>query len=39
MPETKNRPLKVFLCHASDDTPTVRGLYRQLTAEGLTFVV
>ena len=34
MPETKKRPLKVFLCHASDDKPIVRELYRQLCAEG-----
>lgn len=34
MPEPKNRPLKIFLCHASDDKPTVRDLYRQLCAEG-----
>jgi len=34
MPETKNRQLKVFLCHASDDKPTVRELYHQLCAEG-----
>ncbi len=26
--------LKVFLCHSSNDKPTVRELYRQLTAEG-----
>ncbi|MDI6768327.1 MAG: SUMF1/EgtB/PvdO family nonheme iron enzyme [Anaerolineales bacterium] len=34
MTETKNRPLRVFLCHASDDKPAVRDLYRQLCAEG-----
>jgi hypothetical protein len=34
MPDTKNRPLRVFLCHASDDKPAVRELYRQLSAEG-----
>ena len=34
MPDTKNRPLRVFLCHASDDKPAVRELYRQLCAEG-----
>ena len=26
--------LKVFLCHAKEDKPTVRDLYRQLTSEG-----
>jgi len=34
MPDTKNRSLRVFLCHASDDKPAVRELYRQLCAEG-----
>lgn len=29
-----NRKLNVFLCHAKEDKPTVRELYRQLTAEG-----
>jgi hypothetical protein len=29
-----NRNLNVFLCHAKEDKPTVRELYRQLTAEG-----
>ncbi len=33
MPETK-RKLKVFLCHASEDKPAVRGLYQRLKAEG-----
>ena len=32
MPE--NRLLRVFLCHSSNDKPTVRELYRQLNAEG-----
>ena len=32
MPE--NRLLRVFLCHSSNDKPTVRELYRQLSAEG-----
>ena len=27
------RQLRVFLCHASQDKPAVRDLYRQLTAE------
>jgi len=34
MPDSTTRSLKVFLCHASADKPTVRELYRQLTAEG-----
>ena len=29
-----NRKLNVFLCHAKEDKPTVRELFRQLTAEG-----
>lgn len=29
-----NRPLRVFLCHASNDKPAVRELYRRLTADG-----
>ena len=29
-----DRKLRVFLCHAKEDKPTVRELYRQLTAEG-----
>jgi formylglycine-generating enzyme required for sulfatase activity len=33
MPETK-RPLKVFLCHASQDKPAVRELSQRLFAEG-----
>src|SRR5512142_874106 len=33
-PEEK-RPLKVFLCHASGDKPTVRELYKRLIAEGV----
>lgn len=28
------RPLRVFLCHAKEDKPIVRELYRQLSAEG-----
>jgi hypothetical protein len=28
------RKLKVFLCHSSNDKPTVRELYHQLSAEG-----
>jgi hypothetical protein len=34
MPDIKNRPLRVFLCHAHEDKATVRDLYRQLCAEG-----
>jgi formylglycine-generating enzyme required for sulfatase activity len=30
---TEQRPLKVFLCHASADKPAVRKLYRRLLAE------
>ena len=33
MPETK-RPLKVFLCHASQDKPIVRELYQKFLDEG-----
>jgi formylglycine-generating enzyme required for sulfatase activity len=35
MAESSNRPLRVFLCHASGDKPKVRELYRRLLAEGL----
>ena len=34
MPGLPSRPLRVFLCHAREDKPTVRELYRQLCAEG-----
>jgi formylglycine-generating enzyme required for sulfatase activity len=34
MPDADNRPLKVFLCHASQDKPKVRELYQRLKAEG-----
>jgi len=34
MPESK-RPLKVFLCHASQDKPAVRELYRRLVHDGV----
>jgi len=34
MPETQNHPLKVFLCHASQDKTLVRELYQKLSAEG-----
>src|SRR3989337_1548094 len=33
MPEA-TRPLRVFLCHAREDKPIVRELYRQLDSEG-----
>jgi formylglycine-generating enzyme required for sulfatase activity len=33
MPETSNRPLRVFLCHSSNDKPVVRELYQKLCAE------
>ena len=33
MPETSNRPLRVFLCHSSNDKPLVRELYQKLCAE------
>ncbi|MFH1908305.1 MAG: TIR domain-containing protein [Chloroflexota bacterium] len=33
MPESE-RPLRVFLCHASGDKPAVRELYHKLAAEG-----
>ena len=29
-----NRPLRVFLCHATSDKPAVRELHRRLTADG-----
>src|SRR5689334_17901204 len=35
MPEEPKRPLKVFLCHASADKTTVRGLYQRLTKDGV----
>ena len=31
-----NRPLRVFLCHASGDKPAVRDLYRRLAADGFS---
>jgi len=34
MPEPQNRPLRVFLCHASQDKPTVRELHQRLKTEG-----
>ena len=30
----KTRPLRVFLCHSSDDKPAVRNLYRRLREDG-----
>jgi uncharacterized protein (TIGR00725 family) len=32
--DTRNRLLRVFLCHTSADKPTVRDLYKQLIADG-----
>lgn len=35
-PALKNsRPLRVFLCHATQDKPDVRKLYKQLNSEGI----
>ncbi len=34
MPDANPRPLKVFICHASQDKPKVRELYQRLKAEG-----
>ncbi|MBI5935439.1 MAG: SUMF1/EgtB/PvdO family nonheme iron enzyme [Chloroflexi bacterium] len=33
MPTSSNRPLRVFLCHSSNDKPAVRELYQKLRAE------
>src|ERR671930_1417470 len=33
MPISVHRPLRVFLCHSSNDKTTVRKLYQQLRAE------
>jgi tetratricopeptide (TPR) repeat protein len=30
-----SRPLRIFLCHSSDDKPSVRNLYKQLCTEGI----
>jgi formylglycine-generating enzyme required for sulfatase activity len=35
MPDSTNRSLKVFLCHASADKPVVRKLYRYLRSKGM----
>jgi outer membrane protein assembly factor BamD (BamD/ComL family) len=35
MAEERQRPLKVFLCHASGDKPTVRVLYQRLVRDGV----
>lgn len=35
MTSTENRPLKVFLCHAKEDKPKVRDLYRRLRSDGI----
>lgn len=34
MANSISRPLRVFLCHSSDDKPTVRELYSRLESEG-----
>jgi hypothetical protein len=34
MPELQNRPLRVFLCHASQDKAAVRELYLRIKAKG-----
>ena len=34
MSETKQNKLRVFLCHADEDKPKVRKLYRQLVNDG-----
>jgi len=34
-PMESSRQLKVFLCHASGDKPTVRNLYRRLRSDGI----
>lgn len=34
MSDFSSRPLRVFLCHSSNDKPTVRELYQKLNAEG-----
>ncbi len=33
VPDSSNRPLRVFLCHSSNDKPLVRELYQKLRAE------
>ena len=34
MPNITNRPLYTFLCHATEDKPSVRNLYKKLVLEG-----
>jgi len=34
MPETKQQKLRVFLCHADEDKPKVRKLYKKLLSDG-----
>lgn len=34
MPVTERRPIKVFLCHSSQDKPIVKELYNRLLSEG-----
>lgn len=31
----RKEPLRVFLCHSSDDKPAVRGLYSRLVSDGI----
>jgi len=33
MPETKQQKLRVFLCHADEDKPKVRKLYKKPVTE------
>ena len=35
MTDTEDRPMRVFLCHAKDDKPTARDLYRFLLKNGV----
>src|ERR1041385_8169807 len=34
MSDSASRPLRIFLCHSSNDKPSVRELYQKLSAEG-----
>jgi formylglycine-generating enzyme required for sulfatase activity len=34
MTDSASRPLHIFLCHSSNDKPSVRELYQKLSAEG-----
>ena len=35
MTKSSDRPLRVFLCHASGDKPAVRALYERLISDGV----